>query len=112
MIEEKENKESNNTKALYGESCIMSVEAFKGKYNVDSEKGLTTEEAQTNLKKYGINQIKQAKPKKWYNYLISSLLSPFNKILLGISLILVYTDIVLPENPSYANILVIIFLKK
>ena len=110
MIEEKENKESNNTKALYGESCIMSVEAFKGKYNVDSEKGLTTEEAQTNLKKYGINQIKQAKPKKWYNYLISSLLSPFNKILLGISLILVYTDIVLPENPSYANILVIIAL--
>ena len=110
MTEEKLKKENYNTKTIYGEDCIMSVEAFKGKYNINSEKGLSNEEAQNNLKKYGINQIKQAKPKKWYNYLISSLLSPFNKILLGISVILIYTDIVLPENPSYANIAVIIVL--
>ena len=56
------------------------------------------------------NQIKQAKPKKWYNYFLSSLLSPFNSILLGISFILVYTDIILPENPSPANIIVIAVL--
>ena len=110
MTEEKLKKENYNTKTIYGEDCIMSVEAFKGKYNINSEKGLSNEEAQNNLKKYGINQIKQAKPKKWYNYLISSLLSPFNKILLGISVILIYTDIVLPKNPSYANIAVIIVL--
>ena len=36
--------------------------------------------------------------------------SPFNSILLGIVLILFYTDVFLPENPSFANIIVIIVL--
>ena len=104
--EEKDN--SNRVIQLnYGEDCIMSVEAFKGKYNVKEEEGLSQEDVDSNLKKWGLNQIKQAKPKRWYNYFISSLLSPFNEILLGISLILIYTDIVLPEKPSYANIVVI-----
>ena len=109
-MEERQNKETFSTKKQYGEDCIMSVEAFKGKYNIKEKIGLSNEDAQNNLKRYGLNQIKQAKAKRWYNYLFSSLLSPFNKILLGISLILIYTDIVLPENPSYANIVVIIVL--
>lgn len=33
--------------------------------------------------------------------------TPFNSILLGIVVILIYTDIYLPETPSYANIIVI-----
>lgn len=40
----------------------------------------------------------------------ASLFSPFNSILLGITFILVYTDIILPENPSPANIIVIALL--
>ena len=36
--------------------------------------------------------------------------SPFNSILMGISLVLIYTDIILPETPSYANIIVILVL--
>ncbi len=109
-MEQKQNKETYSAKEQYGEDCIMSVEAFKGKYHINEKTGLSNEDVQNNLKKYGLNQIKQAKPKRWYNYFFSSLLSPFNKILLGISIILIYTDIVLPENPSYANIVVIIVL--
>ena len=48
--------------------------------------------------------------KKWYNYFLQSLFSPFNSILIGISFLLIYTDVILPENPSFANILVIILL--
>lgn len=99
-------KEEIDVKKYYGEDCILNVEEFKNKYKV-SEKGITKSKAEENIKKYGLNQVKQAKPKKWYNYFFASLFSPFNSILLGISFILVYTDIILPEHPSPANIIVI-----
>ena len=62
------------------------------------------------LQKYGLNEIKQKQEKKWYHYFLESLFSPFNSILLGIVLILIYTDVFLPETPSYANITVISIL--
>ncbi len=99
-------KEAVNIKAYYGEDGTLSVDKFKNKYKT-SENGLTASEASENIKNLGPNQIKQAKPKKWYNYFLSSLFSPFNSILFGISFILIYTDIILPEKPSPENIIVI-----
>lgn len=102
-------KEDIDVKSFYGEDCILDAEDFKKKHKV-SEKGITSSKALENIKNIGLNQIKQSKPKKWYNYFFSSLFSPFNSILLGISFILVYTDIILPEHPSPANIIVIAVL--
>lgn len=102
-------KDDIDVKSFYGEDFILDSEKFKKKYYI-SDTGLTSEKAQENLKNYGPNQVKQAKPKKWYNYFFSSLFSPFNSILLGISFILIYTDIILPEHPSPANIIVILLL--
>ena len=102
-------KDEIDVKKLYGEDCILNNEEFKKKYSI-SENGLSTSKAQANLKNLGLNQIKGSKPKRWYNYFLSSLFSPFNSILLGISFILVYTDIILPERPSPANIIVIAVL--
>ena len=94
---------------LYGEQCLKDKDEFLKKFEID-EKGLTENEVDQNLKKYGKNEVKQAKPKKWYHYFSQSFFSPFNSILLGIVLILFYTDVFLPENPSFANIIVIIVL--
>ena len=102
-------KEDVDVKALYGNDCISSSEDFKKSHKV-SDKGLSSKTAMERLKNLGPNQIKQAKQKKWYNYFFASLFSPFNSILLGITFILVYTDIILPEEPSPANIIVIITL--
>lgn len=102
-------KEDIDVKSFYGEDCVLASEDFKKNHKV-SEKGLTSSKASENLKNYGLNQVKQSKPKKWYNYFFASLFSPFNSILLGISFILVYTDIILPEHPSPANIIVIAVL--
>ena len=102
-------KEDIDVKKYYGEDTVLKVEEFKNKYKI-SENGLETEEAKEKLKNLGLNQIKQSKSKKWYNYLLSSLFSTFNSILLGIGFILIYTDIILPEKPSPANIIVIIAL--
>lgn len=102
-------KEDINVREVYGDDCISSVSEFISNNNLDSN-GLTYADSISNQSRFGKNEIKQAKPKKWYNYFFGSLFSPFNLILLGISFILIYTDIILPENPSPANIIVIVIL--
>ena len=102
-------KEDLNIRNMYGSQCILSKDDFLSKYNFD-ENGLSSQQAQEMIDKNGVNQVSQSKPKKWYNYFFESLFSSFNTILLGISLVLLYTDVVIPETPSYANIIVILVL--
>lgn len=102
-------KEDLNIRDMYGNQCILSKDDFLLKYNFN-ENGLSSKEAQEMIVKSGVNQVSQSKPKKWYNYFFESLFSSFNTILLGISLVLLYTDVVIPETPSYANIIVILVL--
>ena len=102
-------KEEVNVSKMYGEQCTLPKDEFVKKYRV-SEKGLSSKKANELIHNLGLNEIKQAKPKKWYHYFLESLFSPFNCILLGIVCILIYTDIYLPETPSYANIIVIAIL--
>ena len=94
---------------MYERECTSSVEDFL-KENNFKKRGLTASEVKTNQLKYGKNEMKQKKPKKWYNYLFESLFSTFNLILLGIVFVLFYTDVLLSNPPSYANITVILIL--
>lgn len=94
---------------MYEKECISSVEEFL-KENDFKKRGLTTDEAKRHIAKYGKNEMKQKKPKQWYNYLLESLFSTFNLILLGIVLVLFYTDVMLTTPPNYANIIVILIL--
>ena len=102
-------KEDVDVYEMYGKDSKMSKDEFLAEYKV-TESGLSTKKAEESIHNLGPNEIKQAKPKKWYHYLFESLLTPFNCILIGISIILVYTDIYLAETPSYANIIVIAIL--
>ncbi len=99
-------KEEVNIVNLYGKESTLKKEEFIKTFNIQ-ENGLSTDEANNRIAKYGLNEVKQSKPKKWYNYFLSSLFSPFNSILMGIAIILIYTDVILAEIPSYANIIVI-----
>ena len=94
---------------MYEKECSSSVDEFL-KENKFKKRGLTSSEAVNNLNKYGKNVMKQKKPKKWYNYLLESLFSTFNLILLGIAVVLFYTDVILTSPPNYANIAVILIL--
>ncbi len=104
-----DSKENVDVLKMYGEDSTTQRDEFLKKHNLN-EKGLTSKQAEINIKKFGLNETKKAKPKKWYNYLLQSLLTPFNFILIGISIILIYTDIYLAIEPSYANIIVIAIL--
>ena len=104
-----DSKENVDVLKMYGEDSTTKRDEFLKKHNLN-EKGLTSKQVEINIKKFGLNETKKAKPKKWYNYLLQSLLTPFNCILIGISIILIYTDIYLAIEPSYANIIVIAIL--
>lgn len=102
-------KEDVDINKMYADESKLSKNEFIQKYRI-KENGITNEEAETKLQKLGPNEIRQAKSKKWYNYFWESLVTPFNCILIGIAFILTYTDVILPETPSYANIVVIAIL--
>ena len=74
-------KIKKSIKSLYGKECILSTKDFISLYNINID-GLTAAEADLRIKEYGLNEISQAKQKKWYNYFLESLFSPFNSILL------------------------------
>lgn len=93
----------------YGKEAVLPTSEFLSNMNF-LESGLSSDSAIALLHKNGLNELKQARKKKWYNYLFSSLFSPFNVILLLISLVLIYTDVILANTPSYANIVVILVL--
>ena len=65
-------KEEVNVSKMYGEECTLPKDAFIKKYHVN-EKGLSSNKANALIKNLGLNEIKQAKPKRWYNYFLESL---------------------------------------
>lgn len=101
--------EEFNLEEKYGLETILPHDEFLSKMNF-LKNGLTTDYAKNLLHKNGPNELKSAKEKKWYNYFFDSLFSPFNIILLGIMLVLFYTDVILQENSNYSNIIVILIL--
>ena len=102
-------KEDVDINKMYENESQISKDEFIKKYKIN-EKGISIKEAEAKLQKLGPNEIRQAKPKRWYNYFWESFVTPFNCILIGIALILSYTDVILAETPSYANIIVIAIL--
>ena len=82
-------KEDVNADKIYGHFCKISKEEVISEFNVE-EGGLTDEEAEQRRNRYGENVVTQSRPKRWYHYLLRSLFTPFNSILIGIALILIY----------------------
>lgn len=109
-MEKSEKQDKVDVKKLYGKQCILPINEFISNIKTDITKGLTSNQVKENKEKYGKNELNSAKPKKWYHFFVSSLITPFNLILIGIILVLFYTDVYLTEPPSYANIIVIIIL--
>ena len=102
-------REDVDIQKIYGHLCTTSKENFISEFKI-KEGGLTDNEVAQRINTYGYNEVTQTKPKKWYHYLLKSLFTPFNSILIGIALVLSYTDIYLAEDPNYANIIVIAVL--
>ena len=106
----KDKKEDVDFKVMYGEAATIKVADLIKKQKINVDKGLSTKQVNERINKYGYNELSKKKEKKWYNYFFESLFSKFNLILLGIVVVLFYTDVIIAETPSYANIIVILIL--
>lgn len=104
-----EKKDDVNIEKIYGHLCKTSKEDFVKEFKI-KESGLDSSEVAEKIRTNGYNEVTRKKPKRWYNYLLKSLITPFNSILLGIALVLLYTDVYLPKDPDFANIIVIAVL--
>ena len=109
MNDSKIKKDVSTAQKMYGAFATTPSDRFIKEHNIQTA-GLSFDEARALLQKHGPNVIRSSKSKKWYNYFFESLFSPFNCILMGIVAILIYTDVYLPKEPSYANILVVVIL--
>ncbi len=81
MINLIQQKDDVNISKMYGKDATLSKTDFLKQYNV-KDTGISSQEAENLIQKYGLNEIKQSKQKKWYNYFLESLFTPFNCILL------------------------------
>lgn len=104
-----EKKNNININNQYKEICNLSKKDFLSQYKVNPN-GLSKTEIEKQRNIYGYNEIKKNNKNKWYHFLFRSVFTPFNCILIGIALILSYTDVYLASSPSYANIIIISIL--
>ena len=71
--------------------------------------GLTEAQVSERLAHYGPNEIAHEKPPTWYAQLFGSFLTPFNGVLFAVSVVSLFTDVILaaPEDRSFRTIIVL-----
>ena len=57
--------------------------------------GLSEEQVEERRERYGLNEITQEKPASWYVQLFHAFLTPFNGVLAAVSIVSLFTDVIL-----------------
>jgi len=98
---------SSFSSPLLGLSDCAPEEALK---RLDaSRSGLTEEQVEERLARYGLNEVKHEKPPTWYQQLFHAFLTPFNGVLFAVSVVSLFTDVIFasPEDRSFKTIIVL-----
>jgi Mg2+-importing ATPase len=71
--------------------------------------GLTPEQVEERLEKYGPNEITHEKPPTWYAQLFHAFVTPFNGVLFAVSVVSLFTDVIFaaPEDRTFRTIIVL-----
>lgn len=74
-----------------------------------SRSGLSEEQVEARRERYGLNEVTHEKPPSWYNQLFHAFITPFNGVLFAVSLVSLFTDVILaaPEDRSFRTIIVL-----
>jgi Mg2+-importing ATPase len=71
--------------------------------------GLTPEQVEERLEKYGPNEVTHEKPPTWYQQLFHAFVTPFNGVLFTVSVVSLFTDVIFaaPEDRTFRTIIVL-----
>jgi Mg2+-importing ATPase len=71
--------------------------------------GLTPEQVEERLERYGLNEISHEKPPSWYRQLFYAFVTPFNGVLFAVSIVSLFTDVIFaaPEDRTFRTIIVL-----
>jgi Mg2+-importing ATPase len=74
-----------------------------------SRSGLTAEQVEERLERYGLNEVTHEKPPTWYQQLFHAFLTPFNGVLFAVSVVSLFTDVIFapPDDRSFKTIVVL-----
>jgi Mg2+-importing ATPase len=72
--------------------------------------GLTPEQVEERLERYGPNEVTHEKPPTWYFQLFHAFLTPFNGVLFAVSIVSFFSDVIFaaPEDRTFRTIIVLI----
>ncbi|MEW6450673.1 MAG: magnesium-translocating P-type ATPase [Pseudomonadota bacterium] len=77
---------------------------------VDSSRvGLTAEQVEQRRERHGLNEVTHERPPRWYQQLLHAFITPFNGVLLAVSIVSLFSDVVFaaPEDRSFKTIIVL-----
>ena len=71
--------------------------------------GLTPEQVEERLEKYGPNEVTHEKPPTWFVQLFYAFLTPFNGVLFAVSVVSLFSDVIFaaPDDRSFRTIIVL-----
>src|ERR1700681_4128803 len=74
-----------------------------------SRSGLTPEQVEERLERYGHNEVTHEKPPTWYQQLFHAFVTPFNGVLFTVSIVSLFTDVIFaaPEDRTFRTIIVL-----
>ena len=72
--------------------------------------GLTPEQVEERLEKFGPNEVTHEKPPTWFVQLFYAFLTPFNGVLFAVSVVSLFSDVIFaaPDDRSFRTIIVLI----
>ena len=108
MAEKNDEKKQLVEKELAYISTLSDEDLFK-KLNTEEE-GLNQVEAQERLEEYGKNIIDTGNENSLLKRVREAIINPFNIVLLIVSGVTLVTDIIIPEDKSYATFIMLIFV--
>ena len=109
MARKNNNTDSRLVEKKLEDYALLNKEELFERFEIDNG-GLSTEQVAANTEKYGKNIINQSNENTLIIRLKDAIINPFNIVLLAVSGVTYFTDVVLAEKASYATFAMLLII--
>ena len=109
MARKNNNTDSRLVEKKLEDYALLNKEELFERFEIDNG-GLSTEQVAANTEKYGKNIINQSNENTLIIRLRDAIINPFNIVLLAVSGVTYFTDVVLAEKASYATFAMLLII--